>query len=243
MLTVMADGETLAERFGSGPAQVIALHGWRRTGADFDAVLEGFDGLAVQLRGFGGAEPPPEAWGTEEYAEALARALDPSSPVIVVGHSFGGRIAVRLAARHPELVRGLVLTGAPLVRVQEYRPRTAFRIVRWLAGHGLLPQRVLDRARERYGSEDYRTASGVMREVFSRIVRDDYRDDLARIVAPTRFVWGEHDDSALPEGGRAAAGMVRDGAFRIVPGAGHLLDERLVTAIRAEIEALLAAVP
>lgn len=240
MLTVMADGRTLAERYGDGVGAVVGLHGWGRSGDDLAPVLQGLDALAPQLAGFGGADAPPAAWGTEEYAAALATALDGHAPVVLVGHSFGGRVAVRLAARRPELVRGVLLTGAPLLRLVDYKPRLGFRVIRWLAARRLVPQRVLDRARERYGSADYRAASGVMREVFTRVVREDYREDLERIVAPTRFVWGEHDDAAPVDAGRAAAALVPGATFRVVAGSGHLLDARLSAAIREELDELLA---
>ncbi|HMO11870.1 MAG TPA: alpha/beta fold hydrolase, partial [Actinotalea sp.] len=77
--------------------------------------------------------PPPTGWGTVEYADHLAEALAGTGPYVVLGHSFGGRVAVRLAVRHPHLVRSLVVTGAPLVRAAAPpRPATTLRPAKWL---------------------------------------------------------------------------------------------------------------
>jgi len=59
-----------------------------------------------------------EAWGAREYAALLNETLPEMTdrPVLAVGHSFGGRVAVCAAAARPDLFSGLVLTGVPLIR-------------------------------------------------------------------------------------------------------------------------------
>src|ERR1700728_2913871 len=126
MLRSFAGGDLFGEIWGQPPARVLALHGWRRTHGDFLGVLGSGSSMgpsasiALDLPGFGASPPPPEAWGSAEYARLVARVLQeggpgaPAAPVVVLGHSFGGRVAVHLAASHPELVHALVLTGAPI---------------------------------------------------------------------------------------------------------------------------------
>lgn len=235
MLTVVA-GDVLADRTGDGPPQVLALHGWARSGADFGAILAGTDALAVHLHGFGTTPAPPQAWGSADYADHLAAGLAGSGPFLVVGHSFGGRVAVRLAARHPELVSALVLTGVPLVRATPApRPRWTLRAAKRLHAARLLPASVVDRLRRRGGSADYRAAQGVMRDVLVRVVGEDYREDLGRLAVPVHLVWGEHDDAAPLAGARLAADLVADVRLDVVPGAGHLLEGDLATAVRAAV--------
>lgn len=240
MLTVLA-GDVLADRTGAGPAQVLALHGWGRTGDDFAAIVAGTEALAVHLPGFGRTEPPPDVWGSPEYAEHLAAALAGSGPYVVVGHSFGGRVAVRLAAAHPELVRALVLTGVPLVRATPPpRPRRALRVAKRLHAAHLLPGAVVDRLRRRGGSADYNAAEGVMRGVLVRVVGEDYTVDLARIAGrlPVHLVWGEADDAAPLAGARMAA-QALGVDVEVVAGAGHLLEGDLAVAVRGRLLATL----
>lgn len=241
MLTALDDGALLAEKTGKSPATVVALHGWGRSGADFAQIISGLDAVAIHLPGFGITPEPATAWGSEQYADAVARALSSSAPVVVVGHSFGGRVAVRLAAKYPELVSGLVLTGVPLVRlVAAPKPPLTFRLIRALARAGIIPQRVLEKQRHKRGSADYRAARGVMRDVLVRVIGEDYRDDLARIRVPVRMVWGENDTAAPADAGAAAAALIDGATFRLVAGAGHLLESSLVSAVREELDDLIA---
>jgi len=94
MLTTVGTSSLIAEKFGSGPIRAIALHGWGRSGADFAHILEGHSALALHLPGFGPAPAPPTAWSSEDYAREIAAALEGMGPLVVAGHSFGGRIAV-----------------------------------------------------------------------------------------------------------------------------------------------------
>ena len=241
VLTVLA-GDVLADRIGDGPPRVVALHGWARSGADFAPVLEGCDGLAVHLPGFGTTAPPPAPWGSVEYARHLVPVLADGGPYVVVGHSFGGRVAVRLAVAHPQLVSALVLTGVPLVRATAApKPALKLRVAKRLRALHLVPQSVVDRMRKNAGSADYRAAQGVMRDVLVRVVGEDYRDDLARLAAsgiPVHLVWGEHDDAAPLAGARLAAAALGV-EVSVVPGAGHLLEGPLADAVRARLLAVL----
>jgi len=196
----------------------------------------------VHLPGFGITPEPPAVWGSAEYADALAVALAGSAPVVVVGHSFGGRVAIRLAARHPELVRALVLTGVPLMPSPSAgRPPLRYRMIRALAKRKLVSAATLERARRRYGSEDYRAARGVMRDILVRLVNESYRDDLAALRVPVRFVWGADDTAAPAAAARAAAELVEGSSYREFAGQGHLLGPVLREGVREELDAVLDA--
>ena len=240
MLTALANGDLLAEKTGATPPIVIALHGWMRTGADFAPIVSGLDAVSIHLPGMGVTPEPPEAWSTGRYAEAVADAIEGFGPVILLGHSFGGRVAVRLAASRPNLVRGVVLTGVPLVRLTApSKPALGFRVIRSLAKAKLVPQSMLEAQRRKHGSADYLAARGVMRDILVGAVSDNYDDDLRRLSTPVRMVWGELDTAAPADAGQAAAAMVRGARFRTVPGAGHLMEGELQTAVREELTAMI----
>src|SRR6516165_6227419 len=102
---------------GSG-APVVLLHGWGariESWGPIPAILaERFRVLAPDLPGFGETPGPDRAWGTYEYADFLATFLETQelSKPVLVGHSFGGRTSIALAARRPELVGKLVLVDS-----------------------------------------------------------------------------------------------------------------------------------
>ncbi|HMD46355.1 MAG TPA: alpha/beta hydrolase [Acidimicrobiales bacterium] len=251
MLQTFAQGRLFGVRTGSSTPRVLALHGWRRTHRDFDTVLgtgpsggEGqpLDALAPDLPGFGATPPPPGVWGTDDYAELVAELLDEmEAPVVLLGHSFGGRVAVRLAAEHPERVAGAVLTGVPLVRLSaRRRPPARYRVTRQLHALGLVGDATMEAARRRHGSADYRAAEGIMRQVLVRTLAESYDDELDAITCPVTLVWGD-DDAEVPLAvGERTAARLAHGELVVCPGAGHLTPLTVPGVLRRAVLGLLA---
>lgn len=235
----------MAERYGKGD-EVLALHGWARDRHDWASVLDGFNAVAVDLPGFGASKPPRVGWSTSEYASNLLPALVTGQPKVLVGHSFGGRVALHLASMAPTAVSGLVLTGVPIFRnpTSGSKPTAlAYRVFRSLERLGLVSRPTMERYRRRYGSADYLAAEGVMREILVKAVNEDYSEQIKAIAAthiPTAMVWGERDTAAPTAVAEQAAKMLGPTAtIIVVPGVGHLLSTPLISEIRQSIERFL----
>ena len=185
--------------------------------------------VGPDLFGFGATPPPPEPWGTDEYARQLLPLFDEpgvlADRIVVVGHSFGGRVAVRLHALVPGRIERMVLCGVPLLDRQgrRVRPAAAYRLVRRLHRMGLIGDDRMDAARNRYGSPDYRAAQGVMREVFVKILAEQYADELGSIACPVDLLWGEKDSEVPVEVAMRARGMFPEASVTVIPGVGHLV--------------------
>lgn len=243
MLSALAGGRLMGGRYGSPPAQIVALHGWMRTHADFDRTLDGLDAVAPDLPGFGATAPPPEGWGAPDYAGAVAPLLEAeAAPLVLVGHSFGGRVAVCLAASRPDLVSAVVLSGVPLLRPEGQviaKPPLGYRAARALHRVGILSDARMERRRRRSGSADYRAATGVMREVLVRVINETSDGTYVRALdvlrCPVEFVWGELDTAASPRVAFEAASHVADGRTTVLDGIGHLTPVEAPDALRAAI--------
>jgi pimeloyl-ACP methyl ester carboxylesterase len=242
-LRALAGGMVIGDVTGSGRLAAVLLHGWGRDRGDLRgverAILELVGDATVaslDLPGFGSSPAPEESWGAREYAELVGTALRElagsgedgdvrAAAPVVIGHSFGGRVAVCLAARHPELVGGLVLSGVPLLRpaeAQRRKPPLTFRLARRLHRYRLVGEATMERYRQRYGSADYAAASGVMRSILVRVVAEDYRDELAALTCPVALVWGGADTAAPAELAGAAADLLSvPHTLDVVEGAGH----------------------
>lgn len=241
MLSAFADGRIFGETYGTSPARVVALHGWARTHTDFDAVLDGLDAIALDLPGHGATPEPPADWGSPQYAALVADALRAlPEPPVLVGHSLGGRVGVHVAASYPELVRGLVLTGAPLIRTTTPgKSKAGYRVVRALHRRGVISDARMEAARLKYNAPEYRNASEDMRPVWARLVAENYDDAIAGLRCPLRLVWGEGDTAAPVAGGEELARRT-DAALTVVPGAGHMTPLTTPDALRTAIKELLA---
>ena len=239
MLKAFAAGRVFGASSGTGSPWVLALHGWRRSHRDFDAVLDGVAAIAVDLPGFGATPEPPEPWSTLQYAEWIAPIVDELAPgAVLVGHSFGGRVAAHLAAQQPERIGALVLTGVPLVANparRPTRPPLAFRAGRALHRKGVIGDRRMESLRQRYGSADYRAADGVMRGVLVQAVNETYEVPLAAYPGPVELVWGQDDREVPVAVAEAAATIGQQAVLTLCPSAGHLVPTSAPDCLRAAI--------
>jgi len=212
----------------SGPLLVCA-HGWGQT---HEALLPLARSMAraaapvlVDLPGFGHSPPPPAAWGNAEYADAMAEWLTAMPrPRVWVGHSFGCRIALALAARHPEAVDAMFLVaaaGLPPHRSPARRARIALRRWAYRALRGLAPEGpARERLRERFGSADYR-AAGAMRPTFVRVVSEDLTDAARAVHCPVELVYGERDTETPPEIGARLQALIPGARLSVLQGLDH----------------------
>ena len=217
-------------------ATVVVLHGWggriESMGPVVACLERHFRVVAVDLPGFGSAPAPATAWGTADYGQWLsallrARSVDHSH---FLGHSFGGKVSINLAAMHPDLVDKLILVDASGLRPA---PSPAARLKRALArgarvaGHFGAPGRV---AREliysRVASPDYRDA-GPLRPSFVKIVNEDVSEILPHVTAPSLLIWGAQDRDVPIRYAREMESLIPDAGLVVFEGAGHFayLDE------------------
>lgn len=211
---------------GSGKAALL-LHGWGNDHSSFNGLAETLSGyrlIAPDLPGFGGSQPPPSAWGVADYAQFVSHLLDKLEIKrldLLIGHSFGGRIALELAGSGRLEPGKLVLMsshGLP-------EPRTAKSVgIGLLARLGkVLPASVRGRFGAKLASADYQAASGVMRDVLKKVISQDATERARAINLPTLLIYGSEDEVTPPAMGRRLAGLINGAELAIVPEAGHFV--------------------
>jgi pimeloyl-ACP methyl ester carboxylesterase len=214
---------------------VVLFPGWGariESWGPIPAILaERFRVVALDLPGFGETPGPDRPWGTYEYADFLAAFLEArelARPVLV-GHSFGGKTSIALAARRPELVGKLVLVDSAGI-VPRRGPRYHARVGlvksarRLLSLPPLVPLR--DRAMQRLyraiGSSDYNaTGDPILRATLFRVVNEDLRHLLPTIAAPTLLIWGSDDQDTPLSDGKLMERLIPDAGLVVFEGAGH----------------------
>ena len=255
MLSAFNDASLFGERTGDAPLTVLCLHGWGRTHQDFTNVVSppddhALDAISLDLPGFGATPAPPRAFGSHDYAAFIAPILEEATgPVIVVGHSHGGRVALCLAADHPEKVAGLVLIGAPVLTRQASRPPSLrYRILRAANRWHLVSDERMEAIRRRSGSADYAAATGVMRETLVTVVNESFEAELANLTCPVALVWGSLDTDVPLEVAERAEALIGSSqasgssqvSLTVLEGVGHLVPTSAPRAVRAVIDQLVS---
>jgi pimeloyl-ACP methyl ester carboxylesterase len=230
----VGEGRFAAYRLaGAGPAaapEIVWAHGWGHSHAALLPLAEAMrpraDSWLVDLPGFGASPLPPGPWGTADYADAMAAWLAglPARRRVWVGHSFGCRVGLQLAARHPAAVTALFLIAAAGLpphrslgaRIKRLPRRMAFRALRAITPEG--PAR--DRLRERFGSTDYRTA-GAMRPVLVKAVNEDLTEPARAIRLPVVLVHGADDSESPPEIATRLHALIEGSRLHVLRGFDH----------------------
>jgi pimeloyl-ACP methyl ester carboxylesterase len=117
------EGTLAARVLGSAGVPVVLLHGQagsgRYWGAAYDGLAAGHRMVVPDLLGFGSSPRPDVSYDAERHADAVLDCLDElciGEPAVLVGHSMGCIVALRLATRDPGRVRAVVAFGPPVYR-------------------------------------------------------------------------------------------------------------------------------
>ena len=215
-------------QYGEGK-DILLLHGW---GQNIEMMKMLGDNFSDRFRitildfpGFGFSEEPSESWNIKDYADMLEEfinELDIKKPIIM-GHSFGGRVAIRYSADH--VVEKIVLFGSPCVREDTELPLS----VKILKGIKKLPgmDNIGEFAKNFIGSRDYKAASPIMRQTLVNVVNEDLSKYAKEIDCPTLLIWGENDDEAPVSDAKILEGIMVDAALIVLPGTHYAYIENL----------------
>ena len=215
-------------QYGEGK-DILLLHGW---GQNIEMMKPIGDNLSHKCRvtiidfpGFGLSDEPKEAWTIDGYSnmlEKFVKKVGIKKPVIM-GHSFGGRVAIRYSAHNP--VEKVVLFGSPCIRVEKELPLSTkiLKSIKKLPGMNKLGEFM----KQYIGSRDYKAASPIMRQTLVNVVNEDLSNYAKVIEEPTLLIWGEYDDEAPVEEARMLEEIMVDAALIVLPGTHYAYLENL----------------
>jgi pimeloyl-ACP methyl ester carboxylesterase len=223
---------------GSGPP-LILLHGLsgsrRWWGRNVPAFADSYRTYTVDLPGFG--ESRGVRWSRlDDIADRLADWLvdEGLTHAHIAGHSLGGAVAARLAARHPDRIDRLVLVDAairPRGTRLTARPAHVMRTI-GRGSLGFAPLLVRDLLRCHPRSFIAATVDAL---------RSDWEPHLRRIDAPTLVVWGERDAITPLVLGQEITAIISGARLITLPKAGHNPMWERAEAFNAEVLRFLAA--
>lgn len=215
-------------------APVIMLHGW---GANAELVwplaqclMPHYRVCVPDLPGFGRSQQPLQAWSIHDYARFVLAYLDQQGieRAYLFGHSFGGRLGLILGAEHPGRFIKMALADSAGVRPKTpVTTRTRLQVYKGVRdglkaiGLGSLSDRLRAWYTTRYGSPDFKSAGGIMREIFVKVVNEDLLPYAARVSIPTLLLWGDQDMDTPLSHGKLLEKTIPNAGLVVLTGAGH----------------------
>ena len=202
---------------------MVLLHGW---GQNIEMMMpianrfrDKFNILMIDLPGFGKSSEPPAGWGVYEYTLLVKELIDKLKiqEVILVGHSFGGRIALVYASLYQ--VKKLVCLASPYCKELTKLPlkNRIYKRAKKIKGLGWLVKIMQNKV----GSVDYKNASEVMRGVLVKTVNTDLSDYAKKITCPTLLIWGSIDEAVPLKRAYELEKLIKDAGVVVYDGATH----------------------
>lgn len=219
-------------QYGEGK-DIILLHGW---GQNIEMMKPIGDNLCnnykitiIDFPGFGESDEPKEAWDITDYSlliEELVKLLKIKKPIIM-GHSFGGRVAIRYSSNNP--IEKLILFGSPCIREKEHLSLKVKMLKKLKTLPGM--DKLGETMKKYIGSRDYKAASPMMRKILVNTVNEDLSIYARQIEEPTLLIWGEQDTEAPLKDAKDLEKIMIDAGLIVLPGTHYAYLENLVQVI------------
>lgn len=216
-------------KFGTSKNYIVFLHGW---GSDLNAFLwlkemfiDEYSLIFLDFPGFGKTEEPFKAMTVSDYSFELKKLLDgfEIENLTFVAHSFGGRVAIKFLFFYQNCYKS---TSLCLVDSAGILPRRSLAYKLKVAKFKRLKKKVktnpnLEAKLLKYGSEDYKKLSDVMKQTFVFVVNEDLGEYAKFIKSKTIIVWGSEDKETKPFMARKLHKLISGSKLVFLNGAGH----------------------
>lgn len=214
---------------------ILLLHGWGSSLEPYrrliDLLSQKYYVIALDMPGFGKTAEPERPYYVDDYVDYVLEFLKLFSieKLSLVGHSFGGRVIIKMANRQlPFGVDKIVLIDSAGIRPQPSKKRSVkqlcYKAGKWFATRRLIAKTcpgLLEKLRVRFGSADYAAASPMMRQCLVRVVNEDLSHLLPGIQAPTLLVWGENDTATPLSDAKKMEAEIPGAGLAVIKNAGH----------------------
>lgn len=227
---------------------LVILHGWGLNGEKYrelaGLLAEHFYVVVSDFPGFGKTEDPVRPYGVQDYMDHLIDFLCDQGirEAIFFGHSFGGRVTIALSSRHPEMVRAIILSGAPGVEafdlMSSLKRFVSYILAKLLKPFAFIP--FVERLRDKYYEQrDFGKVKGIMIPTFLKVIREPLAQDAKRIQKKALLLWGERDTISTVHDAKKLQQCIAGSSLRIFPGVGHGLPYQVPREVAKEIKRFL----
>lgn len=219
---------------GSGKT-VLILPGWGAKAAVYNILIkqlsESFCVYAIDLPGFGVTPEPAEPWDVDGYADFVSEFIKTLGldEIILVGHSYGGRIIIKLNSRKLDFsINKIILIDSAGIKHalsdEQQKRQDKYKKLKKFYSKSIVSKLFPDaqeKLQKKYGSADYSAASPVMRQCLVKAVSEDLTDSIPNISAETLLIWGR-DDTATPYSDAVTMNkLIKNSELKVIDNAGH----------------------
>lgn len=204
---------------------IIFLHGWGGSKDSFKFLAQEFrerDLWFVSFAGHGNSAQPTTPMHVIDFANQVVEFIQQNNipKCHLVAHSFGGRVALILLSKHPQLFSQAVLTGCAGLPTKTAKTRlkiAIFKAKKWLVKLHLKNPKCLQNS----GSADYKVLSPTMRQTFKYVVNQNLKPYAKKIQTPTLLIWGQNDSATPLKIGKKLHKYIKNSELIVFLGKSH----------------------
>jgi pimeloyl-ACP methyl ester carboxylesterase len=214
---------------------LVILHGWGGSSDSWQKVIEILEKeniklIAPDFPGFGKSKTPPQAWNLQNYVYWLKEFVEnlKIDKFFLLGHSFGGRVAIKFSLNFPEKLKSLILVDSAGIKAK-WGPKEALIYYLALLGNAILARSFLRRFQDKarnlfyrfFRDRDYGKAKEEMRETIKNVLAEDLLPIVSKITVKTFILWGAKDNIVPLKDGKIMKEKIKNSELIIFPNVRH----------------------
>jgi len=206
---------------------IYFFHGWGGSVTSFKRLIsqlgDKINIVNIDFWGFGSSSIPNSDWNLNDYIAPILKimALNNYSENYCVAHSFGGRVAIKLAINIESKLKKIVLIDSaglmPKFNIKKWIKIKTYKLKKQLFKMNLIKKEKL----YKYGSKDYKEMPNEIKSVFNKIIQEDLKKYALNINIPTLIIWGEKDKDTPVYMAKKLNKLIKDSGLIIFEKAGH----------------------
>jgi pimeloyl-ACP methyl ester carboxylesterase len=214
--------------------RLIWLHGWgvdHRTLLPISSFFNNAENYLLDLPGFGNSSSPKKPYNSEDYAKEIInwlKSFKTHKPTYIIGHSFGGQIAIQIANKLQKKIDGIILIGGSglkrkrslIFKLKFFIFKTITTILKITLGKNNF-KTLKEKFASRIGSDDYKRANNIMREILIKVTKENLKNIAKNIKIPTLLIYGSNDLQTPVYFGERYNKLIKKSDFIILPKLNH----------------------
>lgn len=233
----------------SGPT-IVLLHGWADSQKTFDLLVNRLSSenevITLDLPGFGQTEAPKTVWGLSDYCKFISDFLNKiniDEVDLLVGHSNGGALAIKLVASGDIVPKKLVLLSSAGIRDREKVKKLGLKVIAksgkvvtfWLPKSS--KQKLQKKLYGTIGSD--MLVAPELKETFKKTVSEDIQSDAKKLKLPTMIIYGDQDKATPVVYGEVFNRLIDGSSLKVIHGASHFVHQDRPNEVIGLIEGFL----